>query len=119
MKDKNEINSLLKSLKSHFGVIKKCPICDQDFEEKNSHFLQGKAEKNVIHNTCSRCGHSLIFIIENTKIGVALLGLLSDLSLKDAEKFIIKNNFSENELLDSYQIINFKQKEFIKEIIKK
>jgi hypothetical protein len=118
MKDENQNSSLLDLLKTHFDIIKKCPICEKNFEKKDIHIINYSSSKSFIHNTCSGCRHSLIFIVENTEIGIALIGILSDLNLEDFKKFKIRENFSENDLLESYKIINLKQKDFIKEIIK-
>lgn len=118
MKDENKKSSLIDLLKSQFDIIKKCPICGKNFEKKDINILNVSFSKNIIHNTCTKCKHSLVFIIESTEVGMVMLGILSDLNLEDLKKFKNKKNFSEKELLDSYKIINFKQKDFIKEIIK-
>jgi len=118
MKDKSKKYSLLKLLRSEFGVIKKCPICEKEFEESKINILDFNTSKQIIHSTCSNCKHSLVFILENTDIGGILIGILSDLSLEDVKKFTNKKEFDENDLLESYSILHFKQKDFIKEIIK-
>ncbi len=95
----------LDSLRSHFKVMRECPVCATGFESEQIRTVENTKGSHVLHVTCPVCSNSLIFLVGSTQLGIGLIGMVSDLTYDDSVRFRRKESLSEDELIDCYQAL--------------
>jgi hypothetical protein len=93
----------LDSLRSHFKVMRECPVCTFAFENIHIRTVESTEGSHVLHTTCPSCSNSLIFLVGSTQFGIGLIGMVSDLSYEDSLRFRRKEAIGEDELIACYQ----------------
>ena len=118
MQNQTPFSQALDSLRSQFKVMQECPLCQKGFGKDQIKVVEQESASHVLHITCSQCQHSLIILVGMTEIGVGIVGLLSDLSLRDVHRFKNREPISEDDLLAHYETISFNHQKFNNLIIK-
>lgn len=89
----------MKMPKDNLEHMKKCPICKKAYKGEKTVVLDSNSNKTTFHLTCSNCNiSSLVFVVAN-KLGVVSLGMLTDLSSREAKQFF------QGEAISSDQVI--------------
>ncbi|HRH23896.1 MAG TPA: hypothetical protein PK295_04705 [Candidatus Magasanikbacteria bacterium] len=95
----------LDSLRSHFKVMRECPVCTTGFEPEQIRTVESIKGSHVLHATCPVCSNSLIFLVGSTQLGIGLIGMVSDLTYEDSVRFRKKESLTEDELIECYQAL--------------
>lgn len=69
-------------------LLGSCPVCDREFEKEQATLMEEKKESLLLHLQCPECKSSVVVAILYTSMGmVTTLGMLTDLTKADIEKF--------------------------------
>lgn len=111
------------SSNNHFqevlGLMKQCPLCKKEYEEKGINSVEEKDNVKVVHITCTDCGNAVLAMIVSSDLGVSSVGVITDLTAKDSSKFLNKEPISEDDLLNFHDLLEKRQTLFIKSLINK
>ena len=95
----------LDSLRSHFKVMRECPVCTAGFDLEQIRTVESIKGSHVLHATCPTCLNSLIFLVGSTQLGIGLIGMVSDLTYDDSVRFRRKESLTEDDLIECYQAL--------------
>lgn len=95
----------LESLRSHFKVMRECPVCTTAFDAEQIRTVESTTGSHVLHVTCITCSNSLIFLVGSTQLGIGLIGMVSDLDFHDSVRFRRKESLTEDDLIECYQAL--------------
>ncbi|MCF6276881.1 MAG: hypothetical protein L3J07_03500 [Candidatus Magasanikbacteria bacterium] len=107
---KNPLNEALR-------LMKHCPLCKQDYIVEKAKIVQKQNEAHLIHITCDNCENAVLVLLVISQLGVSSIGIITDLVLKDMQKFLLKNVITEDDLLNFHELLENKQSLFIKSLI--
>jgi len=95
----------LDSLRSHFKVMRECPVCATQFGSEHIRTVESSQGSHVLHVTCLNCSNSLIFLVGSTELGIGLIGMVSDLTYDDSLRFRHKEALTDDQLIECYQAL--------------
>ena len=98
-------------------LMKHCPLCKQDYVAEKAKIVQKQNEAHLIHITCSNCANAVLVLLVISKLGISSIGIITDLVLKDVQKFLSKDVITEDDLLNFHELLENKQSLFIKSLI--
>jgi len=98
-----------KLAKEPMDILKQCPLCNKNYQSNIIKIIADNNNQKLCHLTCPHCNSSLLIITSLTQIGAGLIALVTDLGTADARKFYLKQPLSQNQLLDTYNIIHTNQ----------
>lgn len=111
MKNNFDIKKVLQWL----GYILKCPICGHKYNLSNTQIIESEQDEAfgeahmLIHSDCAKCKSSVMFNVEIRGPEVFSVGMVTDLTRKDSDKFKDKQPITANDVLTIHQEIrNFK-----------
>lgn len=96
----------LDSLRSHFKVMRECPVCTTGFAAEHIRTVEQTQGSYVLHATCPSCSNSLIFLVGSTQLGIGLIGMVSDLVYEDSLRFRHKESITEDEIIECYRALS-------------
>ena len=105
----NQSDSWRKTLK----FISNCPVCKALYNVEtvkilDTHSHAGGAEAKFVHFFCDNCRTNFIATIMMMAKGISTVGMITDLSFDDVEKFYHLPPFTVDELIEARQFINNK-----------
>lgn len=101
------------------GLVLKCPICSQKYKMENTQIIDSEQDEAVgearilIHSDCSRCKSSVMFNIEINGPEIFSVGMVTDLTSKDSEKFKNKLPINVNEVISIHKEIRGFKGDFV------
>lgn len=95
----------LDSLRSHFKVMRECPVCTKEFNVEHIRTVESREGSHVLHATCPACGNSLIFLVGTTQLGIGLIGMVSDFTYDDSVRFRHKEPLTDDQVIECYQAL--------------
>lgn len=117
MKDKRfDIKKVIEWL----GLILKCPICGQKYTAEQTQVIDsahdlGAGEAHiVIHSDCAKCKSSVMFNVDINGPEVFSVGMVTDLTSRDSEKFRNKNPISSDEVIGIHQELKKFKGDFVR-----
>ena len=106
------------SLKEILRQISVCPVCGGDYGKNRARLFAAKANANLAHINCEKCNSNFIAMILLMNNGISSVGMVSDLTLQDAEKIHHRPVIDVDEVLEHHILINFDSKKFLNTLIK-
>ena len=105
----------LKKIIEWLGLILKCPICGHKYTIERTKVIETEQDiafgeaRILIHSDCTRCKSSVMFNVEIRGPEVFSVGMVTDLTSGDSNKFKDKQPITTNEVLSIHQALsNFK-----------
>jgi len=98
-----------KKVMEWLGYVLKCPICNYKYNLANTHIIDSEQDevlgeaKILIHSDCSKCKSSVMFNVEIKGPEVFSVGMVTDLTKTDSNKFKNKNPISPDEIIGIHQ----------------
>ncbi len=86
-------------------VISYCPLCNTHYNPNEAKILEEKEGAHLIHIACGKCKSSIVAVIITGGIGVSSVGLITDLTARDVQRFKQSNPISEDDVLTAYELI--------------
>lgn len=105
------------SLKEILRYISVCPVCGHNYNHQKAHLFARQDNVNLAHINCSKCQSNFIAMIIFLAHGVSSVGMVSDLTLTDAEKLCRREKIKVDELIDYHRVIAGGSEDFIKCLI--
>ena len=88
-------------------LLGSCPICDRSFEEEQATMMEEKDQSMLLHLQCPDCKSCVVVAVLHTSMGmVTTLGMMTDLTKKDIEKFKDKSQkLTVDDVLELHQFL--------------
>ena len=86
-----------------------CPVCDQNLNQSKARSIHNQNGLNLIHIKCSRCTNYVIALLLKTHQGISSVGIITDLTYNDANKFYNKKKLNSDQIIKIHQIFNNNQ----------
>lgn len=82
-----------------------CPLCGTEYTPEESHIIEEKEGAFFLHTECPNCGSSVVATLVANHLGVSSIGLITDMTEEDAQKFKDSKTISDDDVLDTYQAL--------------
>ena len=96
-------------MKSQFSkmldTVKSCRLCGGKYTNEQIQLIDRTETGTVAHATCGQCRHATLVFMGKTGHGLGFLGLSTDLSGSDAERFKATPPLSEAALLSAHSLL--------------
>src|SRR5687768_3487602 len=87
--------------------VSKCPFCSAEYDLNGAQVIGEEDDSTVVYVTCSECESSIVAVVAMTGLGIASLGLVTDMTAEDTKRFFVKGNgISSDELLSMYELMH-------------
>lgn len=93
------------SWKEALKFINKCPICSAAYEVEQAALFAKNERATLVHITCKDCHSYFIAMIVMMAQGLSSVGMITDLSLKDAERLHKVEPISLDEALQGFKAV--------------
>lgn len=64
-----------------------CPLCAASYDPHRARVLGAHGEERLLHVACGGCGNAMLTLVVVTSSGISSVGLITDLSFEDAQRF--------------------------------
>ncbi len=85
--------------------INKCPICSNSYTPEQATLFGKNEAASLVHLTCTKCQSYFVAMILVLGQGFSSVGMVTDLSLKDAERLSTVQPITMNEAIAGFQLI--------------
>ena len=115
----------LKKIIEWLGLILKCPICNNKYNLDKTKVLESEQDlvyneaRILIHSDCAKCKSSVMFNVEIRGPEVFSVGMVTDLTGTDSNKFKNRAAISPNEVIGIHQAIRNFKGDFISSLAEK
>lgn len=93
-------------------LLSKCPLCQDTFQPFQASIIEEKEEAQLVHIQCRKCSSSLLALIMNNPVGMTSIGLITDLSADDVDRFRQLTAISEEDVLSAFTQFSKQKKQF-------
>lgn len=80
-------------------------MCSYGYKEEHVTVLDEHDSGHLVHITCSQCHNSILAMVLLSAMGMSSIGIITDLSAKDASRVEKKPPISEDFLLGFHQML--------------
>ncbi len=114
-----------KKIVEWLGFVLKCPICGHKYNLDKTKIIDSEQDEAyneawiLIHSDCSKCKSSVMFNIEIRGPEVSSVGMVTDLTAIDSQKFSRLGPLSANEIISIHQELKGFKGDFITSFTKK
>lgn len=84
-------------------LISKCPVCSEQYQPFQASIVEEKDEAQLVHIQCRKCASAIVALIVNGQMGLTSVGLITDLSSSDVERFKDAQPITEEELFEAFK----------------
>lgn len=92
-----------------FKYLGNCSVCGESFQPRNAHLLDRKPDISHVYTQCSKCkSSSITFVLKNTMGFITTIGMLTDMTKGDIEKFKDKKPISADDVLELHKSLENK-----------
>jgi hypothetical protein len=112
----------LKKVVAWLSSILRCPICNFQYNLGNLRVIESQHDEIlgeahiVIHSDCQKCQGSLIFNVDINGLEVISVGMITDLTGKDSNKFKNSPPISINDVISIHKNLKNFDGDFVKAI---
>ena len=109
----------LKKIIDWLGFILKCPICGHKYNLEKTRVLESEQNeiyneaRILIHSDCQKCKSSVMFNVEVRGPEVFSVGMVTDLTGSDSQKFNTLGPIKTNEIIGIHQALKSFKGDFI------
>ncbi len=96
--------------------VSRCPLCNAGYRMEDAYQLESTDDASMIYIECSRCKSSIVAVVAMSGVGVVSLGMVTDMTREDVERFRASPSMNSNELLEMIQLLQRKDQSVIKEL---
>lgn len=68
-------------------LLAACPLCDARYDPHRARVLGKSGAERLLHVACGGCGNAMLALVQVTPSGVSSVGIITDLSYEDAQRF--------------------------------
>ena len=106
----NYINiSFMRKTDYEFKYLGNCSVCGEAFKPRNAHLLSRDPELSHVYTQCSECkSSSITFVLKSTMGFITTIGMLTDMTKSDIERFKGKKPISADDVLELHKSLEEK-----------
>lgn len=104
------------------GFILRCPICGFKYNLGNTQVIESQQNeilneaKILVHSDCAKCKSSVMFNIEIQGPEVFSVGMITDLTSKDSNKFKNRGPISADEVIGIHKALKEFKGDFVSQL---
>ncbi len=87
-------------------VLTACPFCNTSYSIRAARVLAQKDDAHVVHIECRQCGGSIVALILAGGVGMQSVGVVTDLTRSEVEKFSQHMTISLDDVLAAHQLVS-------------
>lgn len=100
---------MLSHLPINLRLIRKCPVCSNDYQQSMIQVLDETELGVLTYATCSKCGANLLTKLSSVPQGVVGNAILTDLKPQEVMDYAIGDDLSADDVLTMRELINNKE----------
>lgn len=85
-------------------LISRCPLCSEAYRPFQASIVEEKEEAQLLHIQCHKCHCNMVALIVNGHMGLTSVGLITDLTSDDVERFKDSQAISQDQVLGAYAL---------------
>lgn len=93
-------------------LISKCPVCSEQYQPFQANIVEEKADAQLVHIQCRKCQSSIVALIVDGHLGLTSVGLITDLSSQDVERFKDAQPLLEEDVFSAYEELKNEPEKF-------
>lgn len=98
--------------------VSRCPLCNAGYRMEDAYTLESTDDASMIFIECARCKSSIVAVVAMSGMGIISLGMVTDMTREDIERFRAAPSMSSNELLELIQLLQRKDRTVVRELIR-
>jgi hypothetical protein len=98
-------------------LISKCPLCSEQYQPFQASIVEEKADAQLVHITCRKCQSSVVALIVDGHLGLSSIGLITDLSSSDVERFKTSPAITEQHIFAAYKELKDNKSDLRKKLL--
>ena len=87
-------------------IVQICPLCNTNYNERNTHVIEGGRTTNVVHMTCSKCRSAVMALIIESGAGISSVGMVTDMNHDDVLRLRQEDPVSADDCLHLHTLLN-------------
>lgn len=84
-------------------LISRCPLCSEAYRPFQASIVEEREEAQLLHIQCHKCQCNMVALIVSGHMGLTSVGLITDLTSEDVERFKDAQPVSRDQVIDAYQ----------------
>lgn len=96
--------------------VSRCPLCNAGYRMEDATTLESTDDATMIYIECARCKSSIVAIVAMSGVGIVSLGMVTDMTREDVERFRASPSMNSNELLEMIQLLKRKDRSVVREL---
>lgn len=92
-------------LEEGIKLISFCPLCQSKHGAMEANILEETGESHLIHLRCQNCQAAILALVTLTPLGLNSVGMITDLSAVDAQKFKEADSLEFDEIIDLHLLL--------------
>lgn len=112
-------NFNLKKVIQWLGMVLRCPVCGHKYDMKKTKIIDSEQDAAyneawvLIHSDCSKCKSSVMFNVEIRGPEVCSVGMVTDLTAIDSQRFNHLGPIRANDILGIHQELKSFEGDFV------
>lgn len=86
-------------------LISYCPSCRRPFTSHEAIVISQALATQLLHLTCSNCTSSIVLLLIVNESGMGSVGVITDMTEKDTQKFATADRVTFDDCLYLYQLL--------------
>ncbi|MEK7158588.1 MAG: hypothetical protein AAB733_03395 [Patescibacteria group bacterium] len=86
-------------------LVSYCPLCNTRYNPLLAKVVEENDEAHLIHIECRNCGSSIVALVLTGTMGISSVGLVTDLTSEDVQRFKGGNEVTVDDVIDLHQIL--------------
>lgn len=82
-----------------------CPACATAYELEDTLVLHELEGAHLLHLQCGKCGNAVLAMVIVSSVGVSSVGVMTDLSRDDAQKFLEAPSVDSDDVLAAHAFL--------------
>ncbi len=90
---------------SQVATLKECPLCEAVYHPDAFRLIREKDGEKCVHITCGACHVAILARVENSSVGIRVVGVVTDLTLQDAVRVHERVPVGEDDVLTLHALL--------------
>lgn len=87
-------------------LVRECPVCRQAYTPEGIAIIRRETAVRILHLTCMKCESALLACIRTVEAGMALVGVVTDVSAPEASRLIFGTTIGENHIFAFHRLLS-------------
>jgi len=96
--------------------ISRCPLCNSGYRMEDAQVIEASEDSSTVYVECPNCKSSIMAVVAMSGMGMISLGMVTDMTKEDIERFRLAPSMSGNELLEMIQLLKRKDRTVVREL---